>query len=289
MINVPSVEKAKFVVWLRSQGVQEKLFAPYVRWMCYYLDFCHKYHFVANRQESLAHFLKKLEDKKQTKEQKQQASHAITLYHGLKFPGGVDSDDTPPLPLVAEDQGASTPTDKVDPPLLVTAEPDMPMTVVINHSKPAPLPSDLDVEISPTFPPAGAEQVINLSLTPKHIGGEDLRPGRSSESVALIGASWQTEFSALVDEIRLRHYSPKTLKTYKLWMRKFQAFTRSKPPEALTTGDVKEFLTWLAVKREVSASTQNQAFNALLFLFRHVLHKEFGKVDGVHPKFMAKG
>ncbi len=45
--------------------------------------------------------------------------------------------------------------------------------------------------------------------------------------------------------------------------------------------DVKEYLTWLAVKRDVSAATQNQAFNALLFFFRHVLGREFGKVDGV--------
>jgi len=49
----------------------------------------------------------------------------------------------------------------------------------------------------------------------------------------------------------------------------------------LSTADVKDFLTSLAVKRRVSASTQNQAFNALLFFFRHVLHKEFGKIDGV--------
>jgi Phage integrase, N-terminal SAM-like domain len=45
--------------------------------------------------------------------------------------------------------------------------------------------------------------------------------------------------------------------------------------------DVREFLTWLAVQRKVSASTQNQAFDALLFFYRHVLHKEFGKVEGV--------
>jgi site-specific recombinase XerD len=49
----------------------------------------------------------------------------------------------------------------------------------------------------------------------------------------------------------------------------------------LSTEDVKEFLTWLAVKKEVAASTQNQAFNALLFFCRHVLQKEFGKVEGV--------
>ena len=45
--------------------------------------------------------------------------------------------------------------------------------------------------------------------------------------------------------------------------------------------DVKAFLSYLAVKREVAASTQNQAFNALLFFFRHVLKKEFGEIDGV--------
>jgi len=44
---------------------------------------------------------------------------------------------------------------------------------------------------------------------------------------------------------------------------------------------VKEFLTFLAVKQKVAATTQNQAFNALLFFYRHVLRKEFGKVDGV--------
>ncbi|MCJ7600353.1 MAG: phage integrase N-terminal SAM-like domain-containing protein [Desulfobulbaceae bacterium] len=84
-----------------------------------------------------------------------------------------------------------------------------------------------------------------------------------------------------MEEIRVRHYSPKTLKAYRQWLRHFQAFTRSKPPESLTAADVKEFLTWLAVKREVSASTQNQAFNALLFFYRHVLHREFGKAEGV--------
>jgi len=64
-------------------------------------------------------------------------------------------------------------------------------------------------------------------------------------------------------------------------MRKFQAFTHSKAAEFLSTDDVKEFLTFLAVTQKVSANTQNQAFNALLFFYRHVLRKEFGKVDGV--------
>ncbi len=49
----------------------------------------------------------------------------------------------------------------------------------------------------------------------------------------------------------------------------------------LEVAHVKDFLSYLTVERQVSASSQNQAFNALLFLFRHVLGREFGKVDGV--------
>jgi integrase len=95
------------------------------------------------------------------------------------------------------------------------------------------------------------------------------------------GASWVVPFTRLDEEIQIRHYSPKTLKTYRHWLKRFQAFTRSKPPESLSAVDVKEFLTWLAVKKQVAASTQNQAFNALLFFYRHVLEKEFGKLEGV--------
>ena len=61
---------------------------------------------------------------------------------------------------------------------------------------------------------------------------------------------------------------PKTLKTlvsYYGWTRKFQTFVQSKSPALLDTDDVKHYLTWLAMERDVVASTQNQAFNVLLF------------------------
>ena len=56
---------------------------------------------------------------------------------------------------------------------------------------------------------------------------------------------------------------------------------RSKPPDHLNTEDVKGFLTDLAVRQNVAGATQNQAFNALLLFYRHVLRCEFGKIDGV--------
>ena len=93
--------------------------------------------------------------------------------------------------------------------------------------------------------------------------------------------NWTGIFNDLKNAIKIRHYSPATLRTYSGWTRKFQAYTKSKDPRLLTIDDVKAFLTWLAVDQGVSASSQNQAFNALLFLFRYVFDKEFGKVDGV--------
>jgi len=85
----------------------------------------------------------------------------------------------------------------------------------------------------------------------------------------------------LANEIKVRHYSPKTLKSYSTWIRKMKSFCKGKGPAELSTADVKEFLTFLAAKQKVSASSQNQAFNALLFWFRHILNKEFGQIDGV--------
>lgn len=92
---------------------------------------------------------------------------------------------------------------------------------------------------------------------------------------------WDNLIAKLAGEIKVRHYSRKTLKTYALWSRQFQKFLKKKPPAELTTADVKEYLTWLVVKCHVAASTQNQAFNSLLFLFRHALKRDFGELRDV--------
>jgi integron integrase len=95
------------------------------------------------------------------------------------------------------------------------------------------------------------------------------------------GASWVFVFEQLVNEIKIRHYSPKTLKAYRGYIRQLQTFTKSKDYQKLSQQDVIDFLTFLAVEKQVSAASQNLAFNALLFLFRHVLKQEFGEIKGV--------
>jgi integron integrase len=99
------------------------------------------------------------------------------------------------------------------------------------------------------------------------------------------GASWVFVFDQLVNEIKIRHYSPKTLKAYRGYIRQLQTFTKSKDYQKLSQQDVIDFLTFLAVEKQVSAASQHLAFNSLLFLFKHVLKKEFGEIKGVvRPK-----
>lgn len=102
-----------------------------------------------------------------------------------------------------------------------------------------------------------------------------------SRPVVQTGSSWVFVFDTLNCEIKLRHYSPKTLKAYRSWTRHFQTFTKAKDYQTLTPQDGVDFLNYLVVKKQVSASSQHQAFHALLFLYRHVLKKEFGEIKGV--------
>lgn len=73
------------------------------------------------------------------------------------------------------------------------------------------------------------------------------------------------------DVIRLKHYSYRTEQTYIAWIRRYILFHGKRHPKEMGTTEVEAFLTHLAVQRHVSASTQNQALSALLFLYRHVL------------------
>jgi integron integrase len=73
--------------------------------------------------------------------------------------------------------------------------------------------------------------------------------------------------------IRCKHYSIRTEDSYVDWVKRFLAFHAGLPPERLAEPEISSFLTFLAVREKVAASTQNQALNALVFFFRYVLHK----------------
>ncbi|MDY6863877.1 MAG: integron integrase [Thermodesulfobacteriota bacterium] len=93
--------------------------------------------------------------------------------------------------------------------------------------------------------------------------------------------TWKEVFSKLINEIQFQHLAYSTEKTYRSWIRRFIEFCNNTPPEKIESSHVKKFLVYLAVEKKISASTQNQAFNALLFLFRNGLEKEFDISDNV--------
>ena len=209
MLKIPSQIMSLYDELLAETGIPVRSHFLYKKWLRYYLDFCHKYHFEPSTRENISLFLNKLEEKNQNELQRKQAAHAISIFHEIRLPNSEKRGDNEVIP----------------------------------KKKGLPSP-DTSVKL-------------------------------------LTNADWTSVYNSLDAEIKIRHYSPKTLKAYRGWVRQFQNFTKSKGPQLLCNADVKDFLTFLAVKRKVSASSQNQAFNALLFFFRHILKTQFGEIKDV--------
>lgn len=85
----------------------------------------------------------------------------------------------------------------------------------------------------------------------------------------------------LSQTIRARHYSRKTEATYIHWIKRFIFFHHVRHPQEMAEPEINAFLTNLAVKEHVSASTQNQALCAIIFLYKHVLNRKIGDIGEV--------
>lgn len=86
--------------------------------------------------------------------------------------------------------------------------------------------------------------------------------------------NWAEIESKMREVLRLKHRSYSTEKTYLGWLRAFRGKLGNKAPTELLSADIQTFLSHLAVEKQVAPSTQNQALNALVFLYRQVLDKE---------------
>jgi len=84
---------------------------------------------------------------------------------------------------------------------------------------------------------------------------------------------------------RLRHFSPRTEEAYTHWIKRFILFHGKKHPLSMGEAEIRCFLSELATRDHISASTQNQALNAILFLYRDVLRKNLGGLEGFHRAF----
>ncbi len=104
--------------------------------------------------------------------------------------------------------------------------------------------------------------------------GTPATPGATGTAASAQAMSPPRLLDRVRQAIRARHYSPRTEKAYVGWIRRYIFFHGKRHPDQMGAPEVTRFLSALATRSKVSASTQNQAFSALLFLYRDVLGRQ---------------
>ena len=287
MLPLPPDLSRHYNAMLERSGVALTHRPFYRKWLRYYLDFCHNYHFDQSDSNSFSAFDDKLRQKSQPQSLRKQAYHAVSLYHKINSAANncdignpcapranpkLDDAGNKPLRTHRHENRAAT----VNAPFaaLSSASPTIFQPTVENSSS---IPSKRG-ERGNSYPENRPAKAGNDHAFEPQVPEQ---PTARDVDVHQTGASWEWVFTKLESAIKVRHYSPKTLKAYRTWTQKLQAYVKSKDPSLLGMDDVRGFLSFLAVEKNVSASSQNQAFNALLFLFRHILEKDFERIEGV--------
>ena len=248
MKSIPPEILARFDNMLEMRQVSRVFRSEYRKWLRYFLDFQAKYLLSEERSVQVRLFSEKLRSKGQAESQVLQAADAISLFFTsqLKMPvvsSPATSGDVPRTVFHAI-------------PVQSSGQDRMQVSIV----------KERGMACEPPGPP------VSDGHSQRRKGRfDDWRCLRKTEYPA-----WDAIIARLADEIKARHYSKKTLQHYANWTRKYQSYLSHKDPSNVSPQDVKSYLTYLAVDCKVSSSTQNLAFNALLFLYRHVLKKDFG-------------
>lgn len=246
MQTIPIDILERYLISLKKRAVPVSRYADYKKWLRYFLDFREKYTLPDSRSDQVRMFIQKLRDKRQTAEQQKQAAHAISLFFESQ------SKRTPASVMMKDERSAQSESLRSD---------SLPGINTHNEK-----PTDA---VRPEVQDPSFQKGIE-----KKRWGARYNEWRCLEKTD--SPDWDKLIEGLAAEIKTRHYSRKTLKTYADWIRKFQSYLRNKPPDTLSASDVKAYLTYLAVNCKVAASTQNQAFNSVLFLYRHILKRDFG-------------
>ena len=113
-----------------------------------------------------------------------------------------------------------------------------------------------------------------------------------SQDCSLVAGAKPKLLNQLREALRSRHYSRRTEQAYCLWVKRFIYYHQVRHPAEMAEPEINAFLTHLAVKERVSASTQNQAMSAILFLYKNVLQQEIQRLPNVihngHPKHLPR-
>ena len=119
--------------------------------------------------------------------------------------------------------------------------------------------------------PAVAEKIP----LPREVRGDAAIPN-PERKVDAGTVNWRALHKAVRDMLRLKHYAYRTEQTYLHWIKRFVEYHHNRKPSSMGAAEIHAFLSHLAVNLDVSASTQNQALNAIVFMYRDVLKREAG-------------
>jgi integron integrase len=282
MLIIPDEILIPFDAIMRQKAIPQHLQPHYRKWLRYYLDFRVKYPPPDSKSEHVRLFIEKLRSKNQSQKHLEQAADALSLFFAMQQEkrhetenGRFGASEIAPITLSAPDRnirGQVLPLKgEMKTESVKAAEAQGEKVGEPYHSK--------GWDEAGNGAPLSSEKKTGSSATAVQDKNGVLRPGRRYDEMRFREKTKSPEWDRIVErleaEIATRHYSRKTLIAYANWGRKYQGFLKDKLPNELSATDVKSYLTYLAVNCKVSASTQNQAFNALLFLYRHILNKDF--------------
>ncbi len=126
---------------------------------------------------------------------------------------------------------------------------------------------------------------LNSFLPATAGGGTKIRHiEKNGESTDTVPRSKSTPLEKMRELLRIRHYSYRTEQSYLEWVERYFKYVKTQNLEPNQADSLQAFLSWLAMEQRVAASTQNQAFNALLFLFREIYQVEPGRIASVRAK-----
>jgi Phage integrase, N-terminal SAM-like domain len=217
---IPSTVQTIFIGHLKQRKVPPSTTYSFcLKRMRYYPGFCEKNHFPPTQGAVLTTSFASWGKKKPSPDQQQQARHAISLFCKLLQPKTHGTFVRPP-------QGRITTGN----PHVITASPA--------NSTPKQVPDASEADLATQIPSEPPRSLLSL-------------PRRLPLTQR---GSWKAKYARLTDEVKLRHHSPKILRTYTHWVRHYQTFTRSQDPKALSTEHIKAFLSFIAVEQKVSAT-----------------------------------
>ena len=115
---------------------------------------------------------------------------------------------------------------------------------------------------------------------------------RNSNLTAISSINFRSRKPKLLDlvkdNLRVRHYSRKTEESYVSWIKRFIFFNSKKNPNEMGKEEIQKFLNYLAVEKQVSSSTQNQALQAILYLYKNIIKKEIGWLEEIIKAHRSK-